>query len=123
MSHYLIEVGYTPESWSTQVESQANVIDRISPAVKAAKGKIVSLYYCFGENDLVGIIDFPTAEDAGSFGLAVTASGALRSYKTTPLLTVDQGMDIMRRASQVRAKYAPPMTVDLVEPKAPARSR
>src|SRR5581483_3361774 len=95
VAHYLVEVGYTPEAWSSQVDSQANVIDRIAPGVKAAKGKIESIYYAFGDSDLIGIIDFPTPEDAAAFALAVTASGALRSYKTTPLLTVEQGMASM----------------------------
>jgi uncharacterized protein with GYD domain len=120
MAHYMIEVGYTPQSWSSQIDSQPNVVDRITPAVKATNGEIVSLYYAFGDADLVGIIDFPTAEDAAAFALAVTASGALRSYKTTPLLTVDQGMDAMKRAAAARGEYTPPLTVSVVEPKAPA---
>lgn len=117
MAHYLIEVGYTPQAWSGQIDSQPNVVDRISPAVKAAHGKIECLYYAFGDADLVGIMDFPTAEDAASFALAVTGSGALRSYKTTPLLTVAEGMESMKRAETVRTKYRPPMTVNLVEQK------
>jgi uncharacterized protein with GYD domain len=115
MPHYLIEVGYTPQAWSSQIDSQANVIDRITPAVTAAGGSVQSLYYAFGDADLVGIIEFPTDEDAAGFALAVTGSGALRSFKTTPLLTVEQGMASMKRAAAIREKYAPPTTVNLVE--------
>src|SRR5205823_5542063 len=93
MAHYLIEVGYTPQAWSSQLQTHANVIDRITPALDACGAKIECLYYAFGDSDLVGIIDFKTPEDAAAFALAVTASGALRSYKTTPLLTVDQGIE------------------------------
>ena len=123
MAHYLIEVGYTPQAWSSQVDNQPNVLDRITPAIKAAKGKIESIYYAFGEADLVGVIEFPTPEDAAGFALAVTSSGALRSYKTTPLLTVDQGISSMKRAAEIRKKYAPPVTVDVVEQRAPAKAR
>jgi len=115
MAHYLIEVGYTPQAWSSQIDNQPNVIDRITPAVKAAKGKIESIYYAFGDADLVGIMDFPTAEDAAGFALAVTSSGALRSFKTTPLLTVEQGIASLKRAASIRTKYTPPLTVDLNE--------
>lgn len=121
MAHYLIEVGYTPQSWNSQIESQQNVVDRITPAVQAANGKIESIYYAFGEADLVGIIEFPTAEDAAGFSLAVTGSGALRSFRTTPLLTVEQGIASMKRASEIRASYAPPIAVNLVEQRAGAR--
>jgi uncharacterized protein with GYD domain len=122
MAHYLIEVGYTAESWSAQIETQANVVDRITPALKACGGKIECIYYAFGDADLVGIMDFKTPEDAAAFALAVTASGALRSYKTTPLLTVEQGVASMKRAAQARTSYTPPLTVSLVEPKAKTRS-
>ena len=123
MARYLIEVGYTPQAWSSQIESQQNVIDRITPAVKACKGSIESIYYAFGDVDLVGLIDFPTPEEAAAFALTVTASGALRSFKTTPLLTVEQGIASMKKASEVRTKYTPPTTVNLVEQKTPAKAR
>jgi uncharacterized protein with GYD domain len=115
MAHYLIEVGYTPQAWSAQIDKQANVIERITPALKACGATLQSMYYAFGEVDLVGVIDFPTPEDAAGFGLAVGAGGALRLYRTTPLLTVDQGIASMARAAEVRKVYAPPLTVSLVE--------
>jgi uncharacterized protein with GYD domain len=114
MTQYLIEVGYTPQAWSDQIDKQANVTERITPAVNACGGKIESLYYAFGDSDLIGIIEFPKPEDAAAFALTVTASGALRSYRTTPLLSVDQGRAAMKRAKEVRKVYSPPITVSLV---------
>jgi uncharacterized protein with GYD domain len=113
MAHYLIEVGYTPAAWSAQIDARANVVERITPALEACGGKIESIYYAFGDNDLVGIMDFKKPEDAAAFGLAVTASGALRSYKTTPLLTVAQGIASMEKAATVRKSYTPPVTIKL----------
>jgi uncharacterized protein with GYD domain len=121
MAYYLIEVGYTPDAWSSQVEAPANVLDRITPAVKACNGKIESIYYAFGDADLVGIMAFKTPEDAAAFALAVTSSGALRSYKTTPLLTVEQGMASMQRAAAARKSYTPPLTISLVGQKTKTR--
>lgn len=74
------------------------------------------------EQGLDLIDDFPTPEDAAGFALAVTGSGALRSFKTTALLTVEQGMASMKRAKDIRAKYTPPLTVDLNE-RATAKTR
>ena len=115
MGHYLIEVGYTPEAWNTQIDTEANVIDRISPAVKACGGKIECIYYAFGERDLIGVMDFKTPEDAAAFGLAVAASGALSMYRTTPLLTVDQGIASLHKAKAARKVYSSPTTVNLAE--------
>ena len=121
MAHYLIEVGYTPQAWSTQIEKQANVIDRITPALDACGAKLQCMYYSFGDVDLVGVIDFPTPEDAAAFALAVGSSGALRTYRTTPLLSIDQGIKSLRKAEKVRKVYSPPLTVSLVEQPTAAR--
>jgi uncharacterized protein with GYD domain len=114
MGHYLIEVGYTSEAWSSQIQSHANVVDRISPALKACGAKLECIYYAFGDVDLIGVIDFKTPEDAAAFALAVGSSGALRLYRTTPLLSVEQGMSSMKKAAKVREAYSPPLTVSVV---------
>ena len=115
MGHYLIEVGYTSESWNTQIQSQANVVDRISPALKACGGKLECIYYAFGEVDLIAVIDFKAPEDAAAFALAVGSTGALRLYRTTPLLSVEQGMASMKKADAVRQAYTPPLTVSVAD--------
>src|SRR3954454_18245748 len=101
MGHYLIEVGYTSQAWNSQIDTEANVIDRISPALKACGAKLQCMYYAFGERDLVGIIDFKAPEDAAAFALAVGATGALTMYRTTPLLSVDQGIKSMHKAKEL----------------------
>jgi uncharacterized protein with GYD domain len=120
MAHYLIEVGYTPQSWSSQIDKPASPIDRISPSLAACGGTLQCLYYAFGEVDVVGVIDFPTPEDAAAFALAIGSSGALRLFRTTPLLSVDQGLESLRRAGEIRGQYAPPLTVSVVDQ--PARA-
>jgi len=124
MAPYLIEVGYTAQAWNTQIDTEANVIDRITPPLKACGAKIECIYYAFGERDLVGVIDFKTPEDAAAFALAVGSGGALTMYRTTPLLTVEQGIKSMHKAKDLRKAYAPPTTVSLVEQRAAkAKSR
>lgn len=121
MAHYLIEVGYTPQSWSTQIDKPGNPIDRITPSLEALGGKLECLYYAFGDVDVVGIVDFATAEDAAAWALAIGSSGALRLFRTTPLLSIDQGMESLRRAGEARKTYAPPLTVSLVQQATPVR--
>lgn len=121
MGHYLIEVGYTSDAWSSQLQTKANVVDRISPALKACGAKLECIYYAFGDVDLIAVIDFKTPEDAAAFALAVGSSGALRMYRTTPLLSVEQGITSMKKAGAIREAYSPPLTVSVVEQ--PVRSR
>jgi uncharacterized protein with GYD domain len=121
VAHYLIEVGYTPQSWNAQIDNKANAVERITPALEACGAKLQCLYYAFGDVDLIGVIDFPTPEDAAAFALAVGSSGALRLYRTTPLLSIDQGIESMRRAEELRKVYSPPLAVSLVGEPMPAR--
>ena len=56
----MIEVGYTPQSWNTQIDMQGNAIERITPALQTCGATLECLYYAFGDTDIVGIIDVPT---------------------------------------------------------------
>jgi uncharacterized protein with GYD domain len=107
---FLIEVSYTSDSWATQVRNHANVIDRISPMVQKLSGSIDSVYYCFGDRDLVALVDFPTPEDAAAFSLAASAGGAVKSIRTTPLMSVDQGITAMTKANELASVYQPPLS-------------
>jgi uncharacterized protein with GYD domain len=121
MAHYLIEARYTAQSWATQIVSPGNAIDRITPAMEACGGKLQCLYYAFGDRDVVGIGDFPTPEAASAFALVISASGATEMFRTTPLMSVDQGMESLRLAGEVRSRYAPPVSVSVVEQPVAAR--
>jgi uncharacterized protein with GYD domain len=73
------------------------------------------IYYAFGDDDVVGVIDLPTPEAAAAFALAITAGGAMRSFKTTPLLTVEEGIAAMKKAADVGKKYQPPIDLPAAE--------
>ena len=49
-------------------------------------GKIEAVYWTYGEDDIVLIVDLPDAAAAVAVSLAVNSSGALQ-VRTTPLLT------------------------------------
>ena len=122
MARYLFHVAYTNESWATQVRVQGKVVERVEPLIAGCNGKLDALYYTFGDADVVAIGDFPTPEDAAAFSIAVSAGGAVKSVKTTQLLTVEQGSAAMKRAAQAGAAYDPPTSIVLPDAKK-ARAR
>ena len=109
MAQFLFQVAYTSDSWTTQVREHANVLERIQPLIDGCRGSVTGCFYAFGDYDLVLLADFPGAEEAAAFSLAATAGGALKSIKTTPLLSVDQGITAMKRAQEVGRNYHPPV--------------
>lgn len=106
MSQYLIQVAYTPEAWATMVKNPQDRIKAITPAVERLGGKVKEGYLTFGEYDILCICEFPDNVSAAAFSLAASAGGACKSFKTTPLLTVADGIKAMKKAGT--ASYEPP---------------
>ena len=74
--------------------------------VERLGGHIESAYYAFGDNDAILIIDLPDNISAAAFSLAVSAEGAVKAIKTTPLLTIEDGIEAMRKGAG--SSYRPP---------------
>ena len=106
MSKYLIQLSYTSDAWATQVKNPKSARDRATTVIESLGGKVESLYYAFGEYDLIGIMDMPSNVNAAAVSLAVSAGGAVKSMQTTPLMDLDEGVAAMRAAAT--ATYSPP---------------
>jgi len=106
MAYYMIQAAYTSEAWGAQTRNPQNVRDRLRPLIEGVGGRIESIFYSFGEYDLVAIIQAPDNVKMASGMIAALAGGAARAVKTTPLLTVEEGMEAMRGAAG--SQYRPP---------------
>ena len=106
MPHYMYQVAYSPEAWAILVKTPEDRIEAIRPAVRKLGGKIESAYYAFGDYDLVAIVNMPDDVSAAAFSIAASAGGSIKAIKTTPLMTIREGMQAMRKAK--RAAYEPP---------------
>ena len=106
MPYYLIEVGYTAEAWAAMVKNPQDRIAAVAPAAAKLGGRIEVGYLAFGDYDLVTIAEFPDNTSAAAFALAATSGGAVRAYKTTPLMTMAEGVAAMKKAGG--AGYKPP---------------
>ena len=106
MPHYLLQASYTGEAWGTQIRNPQNRLEALRPAIEGLGGRIESFYYAFGENDIVAIVEFPDNISVAAFSVAASAGGAVTSIKTTPLMTVDEGMEMLRKAAG--SSYRPP---------------
>jgi uncharacterized protein with GYD domain len=100
MTNYLIQVSYTPEAWATLVAQPQDRIGAVRPVVEKLGGKIVQGWFAFGDYDLIVIVEMPSNVEAAAFSLAATAGGAIRAFKTTPLLSTAEGMEAMKKASK-----------------------
>jgi uncharacterized protein with GYD domain len=106
MPLYLLQVAYTSEGWASLLKTPQNRLDAVRPAVEKLGGKIETGWFCFGEYDLVSVLQMPDNVSAAAFSLAASAGGAVKAIKTTPLLSLDDGVEAMKKAAT--AGYKPP---------------
>ncbi len=69
-------------------------------------GKLHSFWFSYGDYDAVLIVEMPNNVDMASIAIAVSASGGLKALKTTPLLSVEESVSALIKASDVQ--YQPP---------------
>lgn len=99
MPSYLQQVAYSTEGWEALVGKPQDRIEAVRPAIEKLGGKIESSWFAFGEYDVVLIIQMPTNVDAGAIAMAFAAGGACKSVKTTPLLSAEEAVEAMKKAS------------------------
>lgn len=106
MAQFMYHVGYTPDAWKTLVQNPQNRLELIRPVIKELGGSLEHGWFTFGDYDVVVIVDLPDNVSAAAFSIAVAAGGSVRSIKTTPLLSVEDGVKAMQRAGDTG--YKPP---------------
>jgi len=106
MPLYLSKFSYTPETWARLI---AHPEDRRAAAqayIESVGGTLHGFWYAFGSHDGYNLWEAPDHVSMAAVALAISAGGALASFETTVLLSVDETLAALRAAGQVR--YRPP---------------
>jgi uncharacterized protein with GYD domain len=106
MAWFMLQATYTPEAWAAQVHNPANRFEQLKQMVEPIGGTLHHMWYCFGEYDVVLIAETQGNTEAAATAIAAAAGGAVKSLRTTPLMTVEEGIEAMTKAGQV--SYQPP---------------
>ncbi len=99
MAQYLIQASYTSEAWAAQIANPQDRTQILKPVIERLGGKIIQFWLAFGDYDIVGIVELPDNVGAAAFSLAGSAGGAVKAIKTTPLLSIAEGLEAMRKAA------------------------
>ena len=102
MALYLSRFSYTPETWARLI---ANPEDRRKAAqsyIESVGGQLHGFWYAFGTHDGYNLWEAPDNVSMAAVALAISGGGALGSFETTVLLSVDEAMDAMRKAAQLQ---------------------
>lgn len=99
MAYYLIQAAFTPEAWAKMVKSPQDRKAAIAPMIEKLGGRLESYWISFGDYDAAVILQAPDNVTAAALSLAASAGGSVKAIKTTPLMTMEEGMEAMRKAA------------------------
>jgi len=104
MPKYLVQASYTAEGTRGLLKGGGGTARRaaVQQLAQGLEGKVESLYYGFGDDDVFVILDLPDHISAAAIALTVRASGAV-SLKTTVLLTPEEIDQAARKTVHYRA--------------------
>jgi uncharacterized protein with GYD domain len=106
MTVYMYQAAYTAESMAAQIKEPHDRIEAVRPAFEALGAKILAAGYPFGEYDVLVVYEAADKTAAASIAMAVAAGGAVRSAKTTELLTGEEWVESLRKAQGSQYKPA-----------------
>ncbi|HEX3661002.1 MAG TPA: GYD domain-containing protein [Acidobacteriaceae bacterium] len=99
MPSYLLQLSYTSAALAALMEHPQDRIDAVRKPIEKLGGKIDRFYLSFGKYDVVGIVEMPNNVSAAAFSMALGAGGACADVHTTPLMTTEEGMEVMQKAA------------------------
>ncbi len=108
MPNFLIQVAYSREGWEALVRNPQNRIEAVRPAIEKLGGRIEHAWFAFGEYDVLLVADMPNNVNAAAVAIAFAGGGACKSVHTVPLLSVEEAVQAMKKASD--SGYKPAIT-------------
>ena len=106
MPIYLTTFSYTPETWARLVGNPEDRRVAAKSYIESVGGKLHGFWYAFGEHDGYTLWEAPENVSMAAVAIAIGSGGALSSLKTTVLLTVEETLDALAKASELQ--YRPP---------------
>ena len=106
MPFYLTRFSYTPATWAKLIKNPEDRRAAAKQYIESVGGKLHGFWYAFGDHDAYNLWEAPDNVAMAATALAISAGGALSSMQTTVLLTVDETIAALQKASTI--KYRPP---------------
>jgi uncharacterized protein with GYD domain len=101
MPLYLTKFSYTPETWARLIGNPEDRRKAAQAYMESVGGKLHGFWYAFGTHDGYSLWEAPDNVSMAAVALAITAGGALSSFETIVLLTVDETLEALSKAKGV----------------------
>jgi uncharacterized protein with GYD domain len=109
MLRFLVLVKYNGDAWRKLVNQPEDRLAAVRPVVERCRGAVIRKdLVAQGDYDLVATMEFPSAEAAAAFYMAVMAGGAVSDMKVMRLVSIEEGMRVMKMAGDARYTFFAP---------------
>jgi uncharacterized protein with GYD domain len=102
MPLYLSRFSYTSETWAKLTRHPEDRRKAAQSYIESVGGKLHGFWYAFGTHDGYNLWEAPDNVSMAAVALAISGGGALSSFETTVLLTVEETMQALQKAGQVQ---------------------
>ena len=102
MALYLTRFSYTPETWARLIQNPEDRRAAATRYIEAVGGKLHGFWYAFGEHDGYNLWEAPDNVSMAATALAINAGGALSSVQTIALMSVEDTLAALKKASAIR---------------------
>lgn len=106
MPYYLTKFSYKPETWAKLIKNPEDRRAAAKQYIEAIGGKLHGFWYAFDDCDGYNLWEAPDNISMAATAIAINAGGALSSVQTTALMTVEETLGALQKASMI--KYQPP---------------
>ncbi len=106
MARYLLQASYTQQGVAGLVSSPEDRSGVIRALAESVGGRVITFDYCFGEFDVVVVLEMPDDTTMTSMVMAVGASGSVTNLRTTVLIPAADGFAAAQKAKELT--YRPP---------------
>ena len=101
MPMYLTRFSYTPEAWARMIKNPEDRRAAARQYIESVGGTLHGFWYAFGDNDGYNLWEAPDNVSMAATVIAIGAGGALKSCDTTVLLTVEETLAALKKASSI----------------------
>jgi uncharacterized protein with GYD domain len=99
MPSFMVQVSYTSEALAALIAKPQDRTEMVKKVAKKLGGKIQGAWLAFGDYDLVLVMEMPDNVSAAAIALASAGGGSCKAVKTTPLLTIEEGLAALAKAA------------------------
>lgn len=101
MPLFLTRFDYTPATWAKLIKNPEDRRTAATEYIEAVGGRLHGFWYAFGDHDAYCLWEAPDNVSMAATAIAISAGGALSGFQTTVLLSVEETLSALRKASSI----------------------